>query len=415
MNDSFFRKEIQRKLAEGNATPSADRWREIEKAVIKENRRRKKRDRKFLLMLLPFLAIGCAFAFWQHSTQSVVSQVADSPIDFPSGNEGVGEIGSLEFTTSTSNFNSKLSSDSNSTSTSKLNFNSKLKSDSKTTSNSNSNFNSIFNSNSNQKSKLNSVSEPIVATVFESEKVEIKKEILAFQPISAQAAFLEINQNILDFIPSGNEVTPSTEPIVSIPKISVGFAYEQNALEYCFDQIGQNQRVQLALEYRFLPRFSAGVGVGYQTINYEFQVDPIVHIGAFGNTDKYPEFYENKHFVQSIKSEMSHFILPISLKYHQPIFGKMEAFVGARQDFLFNEDQDLTYSLSGNIAPLSYTGNNNNFQFGFTTFSAGLEYQIHPKLKAGAVFNRLISFETLGMERQFYHGFGGGANLSFQF
>lgn len=426
MNDSFFRKEIQRKLAEGNAIPSADKWREIEKAVIKENLRRKKRNGKLLLTLLPLLALSCALFFWNNSTQTVVSQVVDSPTDFPSGNEVSSQSETLELTSTTSvqavdiaNASATLTPPKDGAEIDGI----VLENEKKTTSNISSAFRQMGDSNP--------TSEPIVSTNFGSEKVEIEESNLTAQStsettpsatstktcptISAKAAFLEINQNLPDFIPSGNAVATVTEPTASIPKISLGIGYEQNALEYCFDHIAQNQRFQLELNYRFLPRFSAGLGFGYQTINYEFQVDSAVHIAAFGNTDKYPGFYESKHSVTTIKSELLHFILPISLKYHQPIFSKMEAFVGARQDFLFNENQDLNYALSRNLSPHSYTGKNSSFQLGLTTFSAGLEYQIHPKLKAGAVFNRLISFETLGIENQYYHGFGGGANVSFQF
>lgn len=428
MSDSFFRKAIQDKMGEGSAQPSGDLWDNLDGALAQKRAANKKKNRFLLFWLLPIflLAGGSLFYFMNEKMGTIVTeQVA---VEIPNVEMKVANEEQLQMID-----------------------NQEIKEGSE----------QLLVGNDQPKSKISKTNYP-KETLSNSSVIRQQSQLgnaettATWQPdnhtpTSTSQLNNEVNRINLVTRQPGNNGNPSTmatqqlEPLISTPQLlkiektqpqnqiskiaeikiekedlkkrnfSIGINYGINQLEYCFDEKANNETAQLKLGYRFHKHFSANVGLGFHNVNYDFAVNSSDHIASFGDTDKYPSFYKLKNDVAQIESRLSYFTLPVSLNFHLPINRQLTATLTANQDFAYNQDQLMIYSFKSGTDDLEFRETNSKMQLGLTTFRLGLDYPIMDGLKAEVGFNRIITFQTLGIERQYYHGFGGDVGLRYDF
>jgi len=408
MSDSFFRKAIQEKMEERNAQPGNDLWENIDEVLAKKRAERKKKNRGLIFWLMPLLLIGLSFGvFYFYNKVGITSKENASIATL--NNEKEQTVLENEIAQISKNQRPKEKQTLIEKQQSKV----ELIIIGKTV---------LDEKNNNQiaeASFLNDDPKPVFSypdfkkkiseTEFNTSKVGLLS-ILKLKP-----NLLNISQLAPGFL--GAKITESQkeEKETKIQKFSIGINYGINQLEYWSDEKTFGETAQLKLEYRFYKNLSAGIGLGFHKVNYDFEVDSVAHISAFGNTDKFPSFYKLKNDVEQIESRLAYFTLPVSLSLNKSITSRLSMKLTANQDFAYNQDQLLIYSFKSGAEDLEFRETNSKLTLGLTTFRLGFDYEILDGLKTGIEFNRIISFKTLGFERQYYHGFGGDFGVRYDF
>lgn len=432
MSDSFFRKAMQEKMGEGAAQPGSDLWDEINGALAQKRAANKKKNRFLLCWLLPmFLLVGGSL-FYFINKKSETTIIEKPIVEIPNvemggtskvqmqviDNQNISK-GGKQILVEKKQPKSKIS---------------KTKFPIKTNSSISSKFQKqgqlgnlattvtwhLGNPTPNSISQLNSEIEKNNFTAKElgnngNSAMMATRQLDNFLPLVLEPQLLEVNVVQPEITELKIAKTVIEKEDFKKQNFSIGINYGINQLEYCFDEKANSETAQLKIGYRFHKYLSAGIGLGFHNVNYDFEVNSSDHIASFGDTDKYPSFYKLKNDVAQIESRLSYFTLPVSLNFHLPVTKQLTATLTANQDLAYNQDQLMIYSFKSGTDDLEFRETNSKLDLGFTTFRLGFDYPMMDGLRAEVGFNRIITFQTLGIESQYYHGFGGDFGLRYDF
>jgi len=245
------------------------------------------------------------------------------------------------------------------------------------------------------------------------DKTSYPKTNINILPLSNTMNYINIKEDSIEiskqFIA---ELKPSIE---KHKKFAFAFGTEYNRLEYCFDDVARDLNFELSSQYYLSKKLALGVGLGWHRNSYNFDIDASTHLAAFGETDKYPEFYEINDQIMSILNNLTYFKMSFFVNYYFPISNQWKTSLGFSQDFILNQSQSLNYIFASNEADKVLDFSSNGFDTGISNFQIGIHYSFNQKVSLGYLISRNITRKTIGVERQYYHGFGSELRLGWTF
>lgn len=417
MSDSQFKKAISEKMNESTVVPGELVWSGIDTALAEKRAEKRRRRRLILVFLLPLFAGGLFFLFGESEetiiaeaekgqekvfeTKNVDDSIFDSikdeitdPLNFgdtdqklnAQSNDSSGEINSAKANNFIANSSLKGRKQKNST---YLNKN-KL-----------SVFADDFQTDFSRKAtKTIQIKERL--KIEELPAIELRKEFLSFEKK------VEKPEPIIDLI-------SKTKECLGFKSFAVTANFESNKLAYCFDEKANHLAAKVEAEYRITRRFAAGIGIGFHQTKYQFEINETEHLAAFGDTDKYPDFHKINRAVETIGNDLNYFTGSVSATFYQPIYRKWKISIGMSQDFIFQQSQKITYAFFNNRPDLEINENTSRFDIGMTAFRLGVHRSFGEHFTGGLILNRYITTTTIGIERQYYHGFGGSFSVGYLF
>ena len=407
MSDSLFKKAVSDKMNAGDTPPDDFIWANIDAALEQKRAAKRKRHRLLLPLFLVFSGVVGIFFFGKKEVGNFDKKTATITTQNES-NENISFIKTDSNKTDLRLTNNDLGLSIEAAEQSKI-VNPKLPISNQTniTLNEQSTHHLISNIDKEQIPKNIEIEKTASSNQREIlplfAKINLKNSVLNYQPKFEISTF--------NFEAKPNKI----KPISKRKKFALATSFESNKLAYCFDEKANHLATKVEAEYRITNRLAVGTSIGFHQTNHQFEVNETEHLEAFGNTDKYPEFYKFSRTVETIRSDLKYISGSISAAFHQPISKNWTTAIGASQDFIFHQNQKITYDFFNGTKDLEIKNQSTDFNIGMTNFSLEIHRSLGERLTAGLRFNRYISTRTIGVERQYYHGFGGGVSVGFSF
>ena len=408
MSDSFFRKAIQEKIGEGNAQPENALWDNIDGALA-QKRAAKSKNRFLLSCLLSIFLLGLGSLFYfVNEKQEIIKIEGETTVTNKIENEADKNDQLKPTKNELVEKYDKVSSLESKKKKSKDRNNFEIQEKGQDVS-----FVPVKKPNSATNNFFQK--ESFAEQQWQIDNSSTRPQVEKIETLISNPQFLEIEETHPEISEMKIAKIEFEKEQSKKKNFSIGINYGINQLAYCFDEKANNETAQMKLGYRFYRYFSANLGIGFHNVNYAFDVDSSNHIASFGNTDKYPSFHKLKNDVEQIESRLSYFTLPVAINFHLPINKRLTATLTSNQDFVYNQDQLLIYTFKSGADDLEFRESKSKLNLGFTTFRLGFDYPIIDGLRAEVGFNRIVTFKTLGLENQYYHGFGGDFGMRYEF